>query len=111
MESSRHTVPQLIRYLIAAVIFVSLSLALTAQIPSVEPSADESFGTTIVLQKKIHDDAQKSFDGESSFDALQAAVETIAAGPEASFSTSHYLAASYLAAFINPPSRAPPHAL
>jgi hypothetical protein len=59
-------------------LLAALVLALISQFPRSERSADDSFSSTVVFQKKIYDDATKpdgvgnSLDGNPPLDALLA---------------------------------------
>jgi len=112
-ERSRHSLPQPVLWLIAALLVLSLGIAPNTQFPALESSADDSFGTSLLLQKKISDndralDAAAHADIDSSFDALLASTVHVFASNGSSLSTTRYLAASYLAACISASPRAPP---
>lgn len=114
MTSRRHILPLQIQWLIAALLF--MTLAFTAQLPSAERFADDSFSVVLVESEGGPDDTRtgdgRTLDGrldvESSLDALTVSTHLAAANLKSTFSTTRYLAASYLASFINAPPRAPP---
>ena len=100
-----------------ACLVLALNLALIAQAPQPQSVSDDSFSTTIVLQKKIYDDsanadhAHKPLDDGFSADAFLGRLALIFAAVTLSCCTTRRLTATYLATFINPPSRAPPFIL
>lgn len=108
MKYRSNILPQLTNWLVVALLFVTLGVALATQNPGPELSADDSFGTTLVLQKKISDDSGKVLDSDTSFDAVLARTVHVYATLQTSVSTAHHLAATYLAVVISAAPRAPP---
>lgn len=104
----RNFLPQLINWLVIALLVVTLGVALATQNPGQDLSADDSFGTTLVLQKKISDDIGKTLDVDTSFDAVLASTVHVHATLQTSFSTALHLTAAFLAVVISAAPRAPP---
>jgi len=99
---------QLTNWLVVALLVVTLGAALATQTPGPELSADDSFGTTLVLQKKISDDDGITTDADTSFEAVLASTVHVYATLRNSISTTRHLAAAYLAVVISASPRAPP---
>lgn len=99
------------KYLVVAVIFASLGLALTQPV-SPELAADDSFSSLLTLQKKIYDDADNdTLDTDTSLDALLASIlltDTDFSSP--AFSALPHPATFSLASFVRPSPRGPPRA-
>lgn len=111
-DRSQYSLPRAVGYLIAILLVISLAFAPGAQQSSLENSADDSFGSALVLQKKISSEdgcfPLGSADADACFDALLASTVHVFAIIRSSISTTRHLAASYLATFSSAAPRAPP---
>lgn len=108
-KQSRAALLPLVKWLVTAVLFVALSLAQNVRVPGLEERpADESFSGTLVLQKKDSDEADNPFDLDPSIEVLLAHTTVVSAALVSAFSTTRHITAACLAAFISPPTRAPP---
>lgn len=107
-EKHSNFLQQLSNWLVTALLVVTLGVALATPNAGPELSADDSFGTTLVLQKKISDDDSYVLDADTSFDAVLASTVHLYATLHTSISTTLHLAATYLAVVISATPRAPP---
>jgi hypothetical protein len=99
---------QLSNWLVITLLVVTLGVALATPNPGPDLTADDSFGTTLVLQKKISDDNAYFLDADTSFDAVLASTVHGFGTQHSSISTTFHLAATYLAVVISATPRAPP---
>ena len=74
MDKQLHHLSRPLQWLAIALITLALSLALATPGPGLDITSDESFSTTLQLQKKISDDDTQALDNGDSLGELLAAI-------------------------------------
>src|SRR5690606_33213440 len=110
MQQHQHAMPLPLKWLMIGLITLVLGCALSspASGPSLDLSKDESLAGTLVLQKKVYDDAGTSVDGDPHFDAVLSDSVHNPTVYRAILSGADHLAASFPLHFHSASPRGPP---